>query len=94
MIYKKRLDLLERYCNKWGLHVYTEKTKIVFRRCGGLYNNEKWAYKGIPLEIVDNIDYFEIFLNHTGNFALNQETMVGKGLKALNCLLYNTKYVF
>ena len=29
--------------------------------------------------------------NYTGNFALNQETLVGKGLKALNCLLYNTK---
>ena len=30
-----------------------------------------------------------MFLNFTGTFALNQEVLAGKGLKALNILLYN-----
>ena len=69
-----------------------KKTKIVFfrKRCG-LYNNETWTYKGIPLEIVDNFSYLGTVSNYTGNYTLNQEMLVGKGLKALNCLLYNTK---
>ena len=63
---------------------------MVFRKRGGLYNNETWTYKGISLEIVDNFNYLGTGFDYTGNFALNQETLVGKGLKALNCLLYNT----
>ena len=89
---QKSLDRLEHYCNKWGLQVNTEKTKIiVFRKRGGLRNNESWTYKGDNLEVVDNFNYLGTVFNYTGNFALNQETLVGKGLKALNCLLYNTK---
>ena len=67
---------------------------MVFRKCGGLYNNGTWTYKGISLEIVDNFDYLGTVFNYTGNFALNQETLVGKGLIALNCLLYDTKNMF
>ena len=89
---QKSLDRLEHYCNKWGLQVNTEKTKIiVFRKRGGLRNNESWTYKGDNLEVVDNFNYLGTVFNYTGNFALNQETLVGKGLKALNSLLYNTK---
>ena len=31
--------------------------------------------------------------NYTGTFVLNQETLVGKGLKALNCLLFTQKSI-
>ena len=89
---QKSLDRLEHYCNKWGLQVNTEKTKIiVFRKRGGLRNNESWTYKEDNLEVINNFNYLGTVFNYTGNFALNQETLVGKGLKALNCLLYNTK---
>ena len=89
---QKSLDHLEHYYNKWGLQVNTEKTKImVFRKRGGLRNNESWTYKGDNHEVVNNFNYLGTVFNYTGNFALNQETLVGKGLKALNCLLYNTK---
>ena len=44
---QRSLNLLEKYCDKWGLTVNTEKTKImVFRNKGGLRNNEIWTYKG------------------------------------------------
>ena len=86
------LDLLEKYCKKWGLQVNTDKTKIVvFRKRGGLFDNEKWTYDGVQLDAVNNFNYLGTVFNYTGTFALNQETLVGKGLKALNCLIYNTK---
>ena len=89
---QKSLDRLEYYCNKWGLEVNTEKTKVVvFRKRGGLLNNESWTYKGVNLEVVNNFNYLGAVFNYTGTFVLNQETLVGKGLKALNCLLFNTK---
>ena len=58
---------------------------------GGLLNDESWIYNGRNLEVVNNFDYLGTVFNYTGNFALNQETLVGKGLKAKNYLLHNTK---
>ena len=43
------------------------------------------------VEVVSNFNYLGTVCNYTGNFALNQERLVGKGLKAMNCLLHNTK---
>ena len=86
------LELLERYCDRWGLQVNTEKTKIVvFRKRGGLRDNESWIYKNTPIEVVNEFNYLGTVFKYTGSFVLNQETLVGKGLKALNCLIYNTK---
>ena len=89
------LDLLEMYCHKRGLQVSTDKTKIVvFRKRGrewGVLNDESWTYNGRNLEVVSNFNFLDTSFNYTGNFALNQETLVGKGLKAMNCLLHNTK---
>ena len=42
------------------------------------------------IEIDRYIDFGKVF-KYTGSFVLNQETLVGKGLKALNCLFYNIK---
>ena len=89
---QKSFDCLEHYCNKWGLQVNAEETKIfVFRKRGGLLNNESWTYKGSNLEVVSNFNYLGTVFNYTGNFALNQETLVGKGLKALNCFCITQK---
>ena len=54
---QRSLNLLEKYCDKWGLTVNTEKTKImVFRNMGGLRNNEIWTYKDMPLEVVNDFN--------------------------------------
>jgi len=86
------LNKLSEYCTKWGLEVNAGKTKImVFRKRGRLRLSEKWSYNGSPLEIVDNFNYLGTVFNYTGNFTYNQETLVGKGLKAMNMLMANVK---
>ena len=86
------LDLLHMYCSKWGLQVNTEKTKVlVFRKRGRLKENEVWTYNGIHLEVVNDFNYLGTVFNYTGTFALNQEMLIGKGLRAMNCILSNTR---
>ncbi|XP_052260175.1 uncharacterized protein LOC127864540 [Dreissena polymorpha] len=85
---QSHLDRLYLYCNSWGLNVNTAKTKImVFRKRGGLKQNEKWAYNGNDIEVVDNFNYLGTVLNYTGSFKSNQEHLIGKALKAMNTLL-------
>lgn len=86
------LNLLLEYCNTWGLEVNTAKTKIVvFRKRGTVRADEKWTYDNKEIEIVNDFNYLGTVFNYTGTFNLNQETLAGKGLKALNVLLNNTK---
>ena len=47
---QNNLDSLYQYCLSWSLEVNSIKTKcIVFRRRGGLLNNEKWFYNGTAI---------------------------------------------
>ena len=41
--------------------------------------------------MVNDFNYLGIVFNYTGTFVLNQETLAGKGLKALNVLVANTR---
>jgi len=41
------------------------------------------------LDVVNDFNYLGTVFNYTGIFALNQQQLVGKGLKALNVLLIN-----
>ena len=88
------LNKLNEYCNKWGLEVNVDKSKIVvFRKRGGLKTGEKWSYGQENIEIVNFFTYFGVTLNYTGNFNLNTQALYGKSLKALNNLVANlTKY--
>ena len=80
------------YCNAWGLKVNTSKTKImVFRKRGGVHQDETWTYNGHTIEVVDNFNYLGTVINYTGSYTLNQEHLVGKALKAMNTLLYKCK---
>ena len=65
---------------------------MVFRKRGGLRPHEKWSYNNEVLEVVNDFNYLGTVFNYTGTFVLNQETIAGKGLKALNVLLNNTKH--
>ena len=74
------------------MQVNTGKTKTaVFRKRGGLRDNKSWIYKNTPIEVVNEFNYLGTVFKYTWSFILNRKTLVGKGLKALNCLFYNTK---
>ena len=90
------LNLLFQYCSDWGLTVNTQKTKIVvFRKRGQIREGESWTYNNEQHEVVNDFNYLGIVFNYPGTFILNQETLAGKGLKALNVLSANTrKYDF
>ena len=86
------LDKLYEYCNKWGLKLNTTKTKVmVFRKRGRLRQHEQWSYNDESLEIVDNFNYLGTVFSNNGKFPSNQQMLVGNALKAMNCLLYNSK---
>lgn len=83
---------LKMYCDRWGLTVNVDKTKVmVFRKRGPLRVNERWIYNDIQLEVVDTFNYLGVVFDYNGNFSHNTQMLVGKALKAMNCLLTNTK---
>ena len=89
---QSQLNRLQDYCDYWGLKVNTVKTKImVFRKRGRLHEQERWTYNDQVIEVVEDFNYLGVVFNHTGNFALNQQHLIGKALKALNLLLYKCK---
>ena len=82
------IDLLQSYCEKWGLSINVKKAKVVvFRKRGQLRVEEEWYYNGEKLEAVNDFNYLGVVFNYTGSYTLNQQTLSGKGLKALNILL-------
>ena len=66
-------------------------TLTYFRKSGRLKDDESLTYNGISLEVVNDFNYLGTVFNYTGSFALDQEVLIGKGLKALNFLLFNAK---
>ena len=50
-----------------------------------------WTYDSVPLEIVNDFNYLGTVFNYTGTFALYQEKLMEKNLRAMNCLLFNTR---
>ena len=89
---QRSFNKLYDYCDLWGLEVNTEKTKVVvFRKRGRVRENEKWEYDKCALEVADDFNYLGVVFNYTGSFCLNQQTVCGKALKALNVLTNNIK---
>ena len=81
------LNRLHEYCERWGLEVNIDKTKIVvFRKRGKIKATDKWYFNNSEKEVVDNFNYLGVILNYTGSFNLNNQYLVGKALKAMHIL--------
>ena len=48
-------------------------------------------YGNANIEVVNNFNYLGTCFNYTGTFCLNQEILLGKGLKALNLFVHKLK---
>ena len=52
------LNMLSEYCERWGLEVNTDKTKVmVFRKRGRVERDNNFYYDNQKLEIVDDFNY-------------------------------------
>jgi len=65
------------------------KLKLWYLERGRLKIDEKWTYNGLNVEVVDSFNYLGTVFIYNGKFALNNDFIIGKALKALNVLLYN-----
>lgn len=73
------------YCEKWNLSVNLNKSKImVFRKGGKLKRTEKWFYKGVEIEIVNEYCYLGVTL--TPSLSLNKhfQKRFSQAIKAIN----------
>ena len=75
------LNMLSEYCERWGLEVNTDKTKVmVFRKQGRVERDINFYYDDQRLEIVDDFNYLGVVLNYTGSaFYLKSAKPVGEG---------------
>ena len=49
--------------------------------------DEKWTYNGLNVEVVDSFNYLCTVFKYNGNFALNNDFIIGKALKAFECII-------
>ena len=70
---RNSLEILERYYGRWGFQANTEKTEIVvFRKRGGLRDNESWLYKNTQIEVLNQFNYLGTVFIYTESFVLDQ----------------------
>ena len=82
---QRLIDKLHLYCNKWGLTVNTDKTKVmVFRKGGILKKTEKWYYGGSQINVVPYFKYLGATFSSSANWARNITVMGEQGQRALN----------
>ena len=55
---QEQINQLSKFCDKWGMKVNLDKSKIiVFRNGGPLKTAERWTYNDVPLEVVSYYKY-------------------------------------
>uniref|UniRef100_A0A146M389 Retrovirus-related Pol polyprotein LINE-1 n=3 Tax=Lygus hesperus TaxID=30085 RepID=A0A146M389_LYGHE len=60
---QRNINILENYCETWGLQVNMSKSKImVFRRGGRLAARESWTFKGQGIEVVNTYTYLGVVM--------------------------------
>jgi hypothetical protein len=65
---QESLNRVCEYCEKWGLEVNVEKTKIVvFRKRGKVAS--QWYFDTELVEVVDSFNYLGVVANYNGSFT-------------------------
>ena len=87
------LNVLKKFCDKWGLKLNLLKTKIlVFRRGGIVKRNEKLFYGEKIFECVKQYKYLGLFSTTTLSRSPAKRTLDAQANKALGMLyMYNYK---
>ena len=84
---QRRLNCLEKYCNKWNMKLNMDKSNIVvFKNGGNLSRNEKWYYKNEPLNIVTAYKFLGVFFTNRLKWTTCCRTLAIQYEKALNMI--------
>ena len=79
---QNKLNLLENYCDDWGLKVNTNKTKIITFNKAGRNIKYKFLYKNSEIECVPNYKYLGIMFTASETFSMAKHELYKKSLKA------------
>ena len=78
------LDKLSTFCEQWKVQVNLKKTRImVFQKKCRKSFNPSFSYKKDVIQKVNDYTYLGIKITSTGSFALAEETLKEKALRAL-----------
>lgn len=89
---QKMIDVLSRFCDRWGLSISHPKNGVmVFRNGGPLRQNENWFYKGKAVQTVSCYKYLGIMFTPKLVWTLCQSTLAQQARKGLYLL---KKYSF
>ena len=79
---QKCLDKIEEYCNKWGLCINSDKTKVMVMSLGA-YNREetKLHIYGTELKYVTSFKYLGVISTQNGKFKKAMEDRIRKATK-------------
>lgn len=81
---QRALDKLSNYCQKWGLYVNLEKTKvIIFNKSGRVITRYTFSYRGTILESVQSYCYLGILFTVSGNFRQACDRLAEQASRAL-----------
>lgn len=77
------LNRLSVYCQKWGLEVNLDKSKvIIFSRCGRIPQNLQFTFNNNTITIVQKYKYLGTIISASGSFSQAKEELIDKGKKA------------
>ncbi len=81
---QKQINILECFCESYGMSVNLRKTKVVvFRRGGCLRKCEKWYYKGEQIECVNVYKYLGLLISCSLKWNKATEQLAQQANKAL-----------
>ncbi|CAC5403534.1 unnamed protein product [Mytilus coruscus] len=84
---QRRLNNLEKYCEKWKMTINMDKSNIVvFKNGGKLFKNEKWYFKNESLKVVSYYKYLGIYFSNRLTWTCCCKTLRIQREKALNMI--------
>ena len=81
---QKSLEIVEGYCEQWGLRLNVTKTKIVvFRKGRRRWQGFRWLYKGQEVEVVEKFKYLGVIFQSGNTWECHVEEALSKAKKAM-----------
>lgn len=88
---QKHLNTLHTYCERWGLTVNIDKTKVMIFQKGRTRKGYNFCYNNKNLEIVDSFAYLGTVLSPNGLFNKHVKITAEKTLQLYNTFMYKTQ---